>query len=123
MTTSCATIARWRKSTLNPRLLICAIFIARKERLEHGRRAQSTARADFQRYRSQRARRDEYAVAALLGVDRILLHPGRNRRRVVGAADLFGPRRHGSAPASDVGRLHYELRFLGRNRAFGNAHF
>src|ERR1700686_4671748 len=90
MTTSCATIARWRKSTLSQRSLICAIFIARKERLDHGRRAQSSARADFQRYRSQRARRDAHAVAALLGVDRVLLHAGWNRGRVVGAADLFG---------------------------------
>src|SRR6266481_7121358 len=102
MTTSCATIARWRKSTLNPRLLICAIFIAGKERLEHGRRAQSTARADFQRYRSQRAGRDAYAVAALLGVDRVLLHPGRNRGRVVGATDLLGTRSDRTAPAGDV---------------------
>src|ERR1700682_3929027 len=123
MTTSCATIARWRKSTLSPRLLICAISIARKERLEDGRRAQSSARADFQRYRSQRARRDEYAVAALLGVDRVLLHPGRNRGRALGATNLLGPWSHGTSSAGDVGNLHHELCLLGRNCAFGNAHF
>src|SRR6266852_7588993 len=122
MTTRCATIARWKKSTPNPRSPICEISIARKERLDDGRRAQSSARADFQRYRSQRARRDAYAVAALLGVDRVLLHPGWNRGRVVGATDLLGPWSHGTSAAGDVGRLHHELRFLGRNRAFGNAH-
>src|SRR5260370_42033064 len=34
MTTSCATIARWKNSTRNPRSRICAISIARKVKPE-----------------------------------------------------------------------------------------
>src|ERR1700687_3503261 len=120
MTTSCAIIARWKNSTLNQRSLICAISIARKVRLDDGRRAQSAVRADFQRYRSQRARRDADTWDALLGVDRVLLHSGWNRGRVVGAPDLLGPRSDWSATAGDVGNLHHELRLLGRHRALGN---
>ena len=40
----------------------------------------------------------------------------------VDASDLHGLGRHRTAPAHDVGGLHHELRFLGRNRAFGHAH-